>query len=56
MPNKVWDEITYPFPHFNGATSGYLSIIGEKTSVITENLCLSKKNLDILYTMHKIFR
>ena len=18
MPNKVWDEITYPFPNFNG--------------------------------------
>ena len=20
MPNKVWDEITYQFPNFNGAT------------------------------------
>ena len=20
MPNKVWDDITYPFPHFNGST------------------------------------
>ena len=20
MPSKVWDEITYPFPNFNGAT------------------------------------
>ena len=20
MPNKVWDEITYPFPNFNGGT------------------------------------
>ena len=20
MPNKVWDEITYPFLNFNGAT------------------------------------
>ena len=20
MPNKVWDEITYPFPNFNSAT------------------------------------
>ena len=20
MPNKVWDEITYPSPNFNGAT------------------------------------
>ena len=20
MPNKVWDEITYPFPNFNGYT------------------------------------
>ena len=19
MPSKVWDEITYPFPNFNGA-------------------------------------
>ena len=19
-PNKVWDEITYPFPNFNGCT------------------------------------
>ena len=21
MPNKVWDEITYPFPNFNGCTT-----------------------------------
>ena len=20
MPGKVWDELTYPFPNFNGAT------------------------------------
>ena len=20
MPNKLWDEVTYPFPNFNGAT------------------------------------
>ena len=20
MPNKLWDEITYPFPNFNGCT------------------------------------
>ena len=20
MPNKVWDEIIYPFPSFNGCT------------------------------------
>ena len=20
MPSKVWDEIAYPFPNFNGAT------------------------------------
>ena len=20
MPSKVWDEITYPFPNFNGCT------------------------------------
>ena len=20
MPSKVWDEITYPFPNFNGVT------------------------------------
>ena len=20
MPTKIWDEITYPFPNFNGAT------------------------------------
>ena len=20
MPSKVWDEITYPFPNFNGTT------------------------------------
>ena len=20
MPSKVWDEITYPFPNFNGRT------------------------------------
>ena len=20
MPGKVWDEITYPFPNFNGTT------------------------------------
>ena len=22
MPSKVWYEITYPFPNFNGATIG----------------------------------
>ena len=21
MPNKVWSEITYPLPNFNGATA-----------------------------------
>ena len=26
MPSKVWDEITYPFPNFNGCTIRLLRI------------------------------
>ena len=31
MPGKVWDEITYPFPHFNCATHGRKSRITRNT-------------------------
>ena len=40
MPSKVWDEITYPFPNFNSATSyngrNNVSILGLKLNRISE--------------------
>ena len=43
MANKVWDEITYPFLNFNGATSpavyngcNYLSMLGLKLNHVSK--------------------
>ena len=40
MSSKVWDEITYPFPHFNGATvlilgmDKYFCLISNESAVV----------------------
>ena len=49
MPCKVWDEITYPFPNFNGATVEVWGCISNFTphvimDVITESIMGLKLN------------
>ena len=34
MPSKVWDEITYPFPNFNGATGELWKLVSNFISYL----------------------
>ena len=37
MPSKVWDEITFPFPNFNGATLLYY-VVHIKPKLLAGNI------------------
>ena len=63
MPSKVWDEITYPFPNFNGATvevwewiSNYIPHFMMMSLLIHAAIKVSKgshRNYDMAHTQHK---
>ena len=54
MGSKLWDEITYPFPNFNGATIGVWEWVSYFISHIIMDV-ITYSSWDLSYKIYYIF-
>ena len=56
MPSKMWDEITYPFPNFNGATTEAWEWISNFISLYNRCDYLSMEGIRLIHVIKKDHR